>query len=257
VLRRPVRPLDRLVPVVGALLAATGLFIGCGAGDGGDELTVLAAASLTEPLTELADMFEEAEGVEVTLSFAASSEVVSQVLDGAPADVVALADDVTTGRLVDGGGVHGDPVTFATNRLEIVVEAGNPLGIRTLADLADPSVVFVTTSPEVPIGRYTGQVLDAAGVEVAPASLEASARGVLTKVSLGEADAGIVYRTDVLAAGDSATGVEIPDELNVEARLFAAVAAESGDPGRARRFVDLLLSEQGRDVLARHGFGSP
>lgn len=257
--------LSRLACLLVALAAALSL-PGCasggagentgGSGGGGDtSLTVLAAASLAESFTELAEAYEAATGTEVSLSFAASSTLAAQVLDGAPADVIALADEVTMGRVVAGGGTLGAPELVATNQLEIVVEAGNPHGITSLADLADPSLLVVLAAAEVPAGRYAAEVLGAADVEVAPVSYEASVRAVLNKVVLGEADAGLVYRTDVIAGGEAVTGVEIPEELNALARYPVAVAAEAQSPDAARAFVEFVRSDEGRAVLVRHGFG--
>lgn len=221
-------------------------------------LTVFAAASLTESFTALAEAFtEEHPDVSVTTNFAASSELVTQITQGAPADVYAAADEANMRRLVDADEADGEPVPFATNRLQIIVEAGNPLGIERLDDLADPDLVFVTAAPEVPIGRYASEVLDAAGVTVTPRSLEENVRGVVGKVVLGEADAGIVYATDVLAAGDRAAGVDIPDELGVVARYPIAVTAASANPVTARAFVDFVTSDAGQSILAELGFGPP
>lgn len=221
-------------------------------------ITVFATASLTESFTELVEAFAIAvPEVTVVANFAASSELARQILEGAPADVYASADEVNMQRVVDAGETASDPTTFATNRLQIIVEPGNPLGITGLADLADPNVVFITTTPEVPIGRYTAEVLAAAGVRVTPRSLEESVRGVVNKVVLGEADAGIVYETDVLSVGDRAMGIPIPDASNVVARYPIAVTAASDNPVAARAFIDFVSSEAGRSILTEFGFGAP
>ena len=221
-------------------------------------LRVFAAASLTEAFAALADAFEdEHPDVTVTTNFAASSELATQILEGAPADVYASADETNMARLVDAGETAGEPIVFATNRLQIAVEPGNPLGIAALDDLADADVLFITAAPQVPIGRYAAAVLDAAGVDVTPRSLEGSVRGVVNKVVLGEADAGIVFETDVRAAGDSVTGVDIPDELNVVARYPVAVTGSSTNANTARAFVDFVASDAGRAILAEFGFGAP
>jgi len=203
----------------------------------------------------LASRYEEAHaGVEVILNFAASSELVTQIDNGAPADVFASADEQTMNRLAD------DAVgarVFATNRLQIVVEAGNPENIRTLTDLARPGLLYITAAPEVPVGRYAARVLAAAGVEVTPRSLEANVKSIVSKVLLGEADAGIVYVTDVRAAGDRVTGVAIPDSLNVEARYPIVALGGSSNPVGADDFVSFVLSATGRQVLLDFGFGAP
>jgi molybdate transport system substrate-binding protein len=221
-------------------------------------LTVLAAASLTEAFGALGEAFEARHpGTAVTTSFAASSELVAQVNEGVPADVVATADEATMVRLTDGIGTIGEPAVFATNELAIIVEPGNPLGITDLADLADPDVVVVTAAPEVPIGRYSQQVLSDAGVEVTPRSLEQSVRGVVSKVVLGEADAGIVYATDARAAGDRADGVALPAELGVRARYPIAVPAGVSNPITAEAFVGFVRSPAGQTILESFGFGPP
>ncbi|HEX9258784.1 MAG TPA: molybdate ABC transporter substrate-binding protein, partial [Acidimicrobiales bacterium] len=176
-------------------------------------ITVFAASSLTGAFTELGDVFERANPeASVRFSFASSSEVVRQVTQGAPADVVATADTSTMRTLTDGGGNAGEPEIFATSALEIMVAAGNPKGIKGLADLARPGVIVVLCATEVPAGRYAHQALEKAGVFLKPRSLEQNVKAAASKVILGEADAAIVYTTDVLAAEDKAAGVVIPPE---------------------------------------------
>lgn len=227
---------------------------GCGGGAAGtDTVTVFAAASLTDSFTELAASFEAANpGITVELSFAASSELATQIAEGAPADVFAAADTANMNKVATD--IVGEPVTFATNRLQIITESGNPLGIESLADLADPSVLFITCAPEVPIGRYTADAFAAAGVDPNPVSFEENVKGIVTKVTIGEADAGIVYTTDVLAAGSAATGVDIPDEVNVIAS-YPISRVSSNDA--AVTFVEFVLSASGRQILNDFGFGIP
>jgi molybdate transport system substrate-binding protein len=223
-----------------------------------DEVTVFAAASLTGAFTELGDEFAAVNpDIDVTLNFASSSDLVAQIGEGAPADVFASADEPNMARLTDGAGTTGVPAVFATNRLEIIVAPGNPHRIVTVADLAGPDLIVVTAAPEVPIGRYADEVLARAGVEVTPKSLEENVKAIVTKVVLGEADAGIVYATDVRAAGSDADGVEIPVDLNVVATYPIAVPAESPNPGTAAAFIDFVLSPEGQATLASFGFGSP
>ena len=227
---------------------------GCGrSGDEADAQIVLAASSLTAPFSELESAFERANpGIDVVLSFAASSELARQITEGAPADVFASADTKNMVEVVDA--IVGEATTFATNRLQIITEPGNPLGITSLADLADPSVLFVTCDPDVPIGAYTVDALAKAGVTVSPVSYEENVKGIVTKVTTGEADAGIVYATDVMAAGTSATGVDIADDVNVIAEYpIARVSSNEA----ASRFVDFVISAAGRDVLEEFGFGVP
>jgi len=221
-------------------------------------LTVFAAASLTAAFTELGEVVEAAHpGVDLTFNFAASSELVTQIADGAPADVFASADQANMAKLAQAGGAASDPVVFATNLLEIVVAPGNRRGIAGLADLVDEDLVVVTCAPEVPCGRYAEQAFTNAGVQVTPKSLEQHVKAVLTKVVLGEADAGIVYRTDVLAAGADAAGVAIPEGENVVAEYPIAVIADAPNAAAARAFVDVVLSDAGQDVLATYGFLGP
>lgn len=227
---------------------------GCGGADSDvDTLTVFAASSLTAPFTELEAAFEAADpGVDVVLSFAASSELARQIAEGAPADVFASADTENMNDVADA--IIGEATTFATNRLQIITERGNPLGITSLADLADPAILFVTCAPEVPIGAYTVEAFAKAGVEVSPVSFEENVKGIVTKVITGEADVGIVYATDVMAAGESATGVDIADDVNVIAS-YPIARVSSNDT--ARKFVEFVTSTAGRAVLEDFGFGLP
>jgi molybdate transport system substrate-binding protein len=208
---------------------------------------VFAAASLAEAFRAL--------GRPAEFQLAASSTLVVQIEQGAPADVVATADEPTMQRLV-AGQLALEPRLFARNSLEIAVEAGNPKGIQGLADLARPDLLVVLAAPEVPAGRYAREALAAAGVQVKPRSLEENVKAVLTKVLLGEADAGIVYRTDVLAAGPKVTGVAIPASAP-QATYWIAVLRGARRPEAARAFAAHVLSPEGRAVFARFGFASP
>ena len=221
------------------------------------DITVFAAASLTDAFEMIATVFEEEHpDVDIVFNFAASSELVAAIVDdGAPADVFASADQNNMDKLVDAERNDGEPATFATNSLEIIVESGNPLGIAGVEDLANPDIIFVTCDPAVPIGAYTQQVFDAAGVEVTPASLEENVRGIVTKVTAGEADAGIVYATDVLVAGDEAEGVAIPDDINVVAEYPIATVTEAANPDGAAAFIDYVLGDEGQTILAEFAFG--
>jgi molybdate transport system substrate-binding protein len=227
---------------------------GCSGSD--DEVatvTVFAASSLTAPFTEIETAFAaEHPDIDVVFSFAASSALATQITEGAPADVFASADTVTMDRVVDR--LVGESIVFATNRLQIVTEPGNPLGITTLADLADPSVLFVTCAPEVPIGAYTAEALAKAGVTVNPVSFEENVKGIVTKVASGEADAGVVYATDLIAAGSSVTGVDVPDEFDVSASY--PIARTSSNEA-ARTFVEFVSSSTAREILEDFGFGAP
>lgn len=222
------------------------------------DVTVFAAASLTAAYTEIGDAFmTEYPDATVTFNFASSSDLVTQINEGAPADVYASADGANMTKLTDAGGNAGDPQVFATNSLQIIVEAGNPKGITGVADLANPDIIYVTCAPEVPIGKYGAQVLTNAGVTVTPASLEENVKGIVTKVTLGEADAGIVYITDVTAAGDQAEGVDIPADINVTATYPIVVTKEAPNADGGQAFVDFVLGEQGQKIMASYGFTAP
>ena len=222
------------------------------------DITVFAAASLTDAFTELGEAFEAANpGATVTFSFAGSSDLVAQIDEGAPADVFASADQSNMAKLTEVGGNAGEPAVFATNQLEIITAAGNPEGITAVADLADPDLVVVTCAVEVPCGRYSHELFTNAGVAVTPRSFEENVKGVVNKVTLGEADAGIVYATDVLAAGDRAAGVEIPADINVEAQYPIVATAGAAQPETAEAFIDLVLGPDGQAILAGYGFSGP
>ena len=231
----------------------------CSAAEGSDEdeLTVFAAASLTDAFEELGRRFEDTHaGVAVTFSFAGSQRLATQIVEGAPADVFASADRRQMDTVVEAGHVRGEPAVFAANELAIAVEPGNPAGVERLADLADPELDVVLGADEVPAGRYARRALDRAGVELSPVSLETDVRAVLSKVALGEADAGIVYTSD-LAGRDDVTGVAVPPEVDVSASYPIAVVSSTALPELARAFVDHVLSPGGQAVLRDHGFRSP
>jgi molybdate transport system substrate-binding protein len=188
----------------------------------------------------------------VELNFGGSSTLAAQITQGAPADVFASADQPNMQKVVDAG-LAGAPATFATNRLQLVVGPGNPKGIRSLADLARPGLVVVLCAPAVPCGTYAAQALGKAGVTVHPASQEQDVKAVVTKVQLGEADAGIVYRTDVRAAGAAVAGVDIPADQNVTAEY--PIAELKGASPAAAGFVDFVRSPEGQLILGGFGFG--
>lgn len=221
------------------------------------DVTVFAAASLTEAFEQIGQTFE-AEHPSATLrfNFAGSHQLAAQIVEGAPADVFASADR-TQMDVVDAAGAVSEPEIFAGNDLQIVVEPDNPRNIMRLDDLADERVTVVLAAEEVPAGRYTRQALEAAGVPISPVSLEADVRAVLSKVSLGEADAGIVYASDVIAAGDAVTGVEIDHDSNVSAAYPAALVEDGPNPEAGQAFLDLLTSARGRRILQDYGFSVP
>lgn len=219
-------------------------------------LTVLAAASLTDAFTDVAAAFEAAHpGVHVELSFDGSSALATQILGGAPADVFAAADRSNLDKVVDGGAAAGEAVVFATNALQIVVEQGNPLGVTGLGDLAS-GLRLALCAPEVPCGRYAAEAFERAGLAVPAASAEENVKGVLTKVALGEADAGIVYVTDVRASAD-VTGVDLPAEHQVPASYPAVALAEAPNPAAAAAFLGYLTEPAAAAILGSYGFGEP
>ena len=225
-----------------------------GSSGSANEIKVFAAASLTAAFTELGRRYTAAQGTKVTFNFAGSQALATQIGQGAPADVFASADLDNMAKVKD---LVGTPQSFASNRLAIVVEQGNPRGIRTLDDLAGGDVKVVLAAREVPAGRYAKQVLDRAGVKVTPVSQEDNVKAVVAKVSLGEADAGIVYVTDVRAGGDKVEGVDIPREQNVVATYPIATVKAGKAQDAAQAFMDLVLSGQGQQVLHRYGFLPP
>lgn len=222
------------------------------------DVTVFAAASLTAAFTEIGDAFMvEFPEAKVMLNFAASSELVTQIGEGAPADVFASADLGNMAKLTDTGNNATDPVVFANNLLQIIVGPGNPKRITTVADLANPDLIVVTCAPEVPCGKYATTLFENAAVTVTPKSLEENVKAVVTKVTLGEADAGIVYSTDVQAAGADAAGVDIPADINVVAEYPMAVTKDALNADGARAFVDFVVGDAGQKILASYGFLAP
>ena len=222
------------------------------------DITVYAAASLKTTFTDLAASFEaENPGTTVALNFAGSSDLVTQIVEGAPADVFASADTKNMTRLTDAALAEGDPVDFATNVLEIAVPPGNPAGITDFASLAGPDVKLVVCAPAVPCGSATLTVATTAGVTLTPVSEESSVTDVLGKVTSGEADAGLVYVTDVTAAGDAVEGLEF-DESAEAVNTYPIVALQdSASADVAQAFVDYVAGQAGQDVLRAAGFGAP
>lgn len=216
-------------------------------------LHVFAAASLTEPFGALESGWT---GPKLAYHFAGSSLLVVQIQEGAPADVIATADEPTLQRLVASNHVE-KPLRFASNRLVIAVEPGNPKRIRALSDLASKDLIVVLAAPEVPAGRYARAMLDAARVTVAPRSLEENVKAVLSKVALGEADAGIVYASDALTSKGRVEAIEVPESAKIQVGYFIAPLRASKAPAAAAAFVAKVLSPDGRLALEKAGFGPP
>lgn len=222
-----------------------------------ERVVVSAASSLTDVFVELAETYEFSHpDVDVVLNFAGSSLLREQLLSGAPVDVFASASMEIMGEIEDSGLIDGDPVEFAANELQIAVPPGNPAGITGLEDFGRGDVFMGLCERQVPCGVLAHEVLSSAGVVPTLATEEPNVRALLTKVATGELDGGIVYRTDVLDSSDVA-GVDIPSELNRTATYPIAVILEGPNRDSGRSFVEFVLSDDGREVLARHGFGTP
>lgn len=219
------------------------------------DLTVLAASSLTDVFKAAGAAYEkENPGTKVTFSFAGSQELAAQVKQGAPADALVTADTKTM------DGLSGDtwkPTVIARNRLVIATGEGNPEKVGGLKDLADPKLKVVLAAPEVPVGRYSAQILDAQRIEVKPVSQEPNVRAVLSKVSLGEADAGLVYKTDAATATDKVDAIDIPDGQNAIASYPAATLKTSKHGEAAEAFVAWLSTPAAQKILQGAGFQQP
>ena len=244
-----------------ACLAALLLVVplaGCGEDDGNTSprtLTVLAAASLTDVFAKIGPDFQAAHGgVEIAFAFGSSTDLAEQAADGAPGDVLATADE-TSMQVAEDAGVTDEVQTFATNVLVIVTPPGNPAGIETLADLE--GTTWVRCADDVPCGRVALSVLEANGISAEPASLEEDVRATLDKVAAGEADAGLVYATDAVAADDAVTTIEIPGAEEQLTAYFTTTLEQAQDADLATDWVGYLTSEEGRAALTEAGFGVP
>lgn len=223
-----------------------------------DQITVFAAASLKPTFTELGSQFEKDHpGTKVTFHFAGSSDLVTQLTLGAPADVFAAADTRTMTEAVEAGLIEDDPVTFASNTLTIVTTPANTRKIGSFADLAEPGTQLVVCAPQVPCGSATEKLEQLTGVTLSPVSEESAVTDVLGKVTSGQADAGLVYLTDATTAGSKVTAIPFVESSSAVNRYPIAVLAESTHSSAARRFVDLVTGPRGQAVLAAAGFGSP
>jgi molybdate transport system substrate-binding protein len=247
---------------ISLLFVAAALLMACGGNGGPPETALLngtasifAASSLTDSFKALGTSFEAAHsGVTLKFNFGGSPTLVTQIEQGAPADVFAAADTTNMDKLNADGFTADASQVFAHNKLEIIVAAGNPKGISDLADLAKPGVIYITAGPTVPAGKYALQILAAARVKVTPKSLETDVKSVVSKIELGEADAGIVYTTDVKVAGSKAQGVAIPDAFNVIATYPIVTVKGSKNSNLAGAFISYLLSAEGQAKLQSSGF---
>lgn len=246
-----------LLAACGSSSAESGESAESAGGGPSGEITVLAAASLTESFTALGGRFEaENPGSKVTFSFGPSSGLAEQINEGAPADVFASASAKNMTQVVDAGNA-ADPATFANNTMEIAVPPDNPAGIASLADLAEPGTKVVLCAEEVPCGVSAREVFANAGIAVTPVSNEVDVKSTLAKVTLGEADAGLVYVTDVRAAGDAVVGVKIPADLNVTTAYPIATLENGDNVALAQAFVDYVRSDAGAAELEAAGFTQP
>jgi molybdate transport system substrate-binding protein len=224
----------------------------------GGQLIVFAAASLKQPFTDIGEHFKtDNPGSDVEFSFAGSSDLVTQLTQGAPADVFASADTNNMDKAAKANLLAGDPVNFSSNTLTIVAAPGNPKKIASFKDLTAPGLSVVVCAPQVPCGSATKKVEQATGVTLNPVSEESQVTDVLTKVTSGEADAGLVYVTDAQGAGDKVTAVAFPESADAVNTYPIAVLQQSKTPDLARKFVDLVTAEAGQKVLTAAGFAKP
>jgi molybdate transport system substrate-binding protein len=245
---------------------ALALTLACGDDGEGQTVRVFAASSLTDAFTEIGERFEErGPGVNVEFNFAGSPALRTQIAEGARADVLATADVDNMRAALEQELVADEGVAFARNRLVLIVPASNDAGIESLEDLATPGVKLVLALAEVPVGRYARDAIRkmafdddfAERVLANIVSEEPNVKAVVAKVQLGEADAGIVYASDVTqATADEVTAFEIPDPYNVIATYPIAVTAGASDNALPQAFIDFVLSDEGQSILQRHGFMS-
>ena len=236
------------------LLAASLAVAGCG--DNGERtITVSAASSLTDAFTEIGEAFSEQNpDITIRFNFAGSSTLAEQINAGAPVDVFAAASPPAMQRAVDARSVD-TPLPFATNSLAIAVPLQNPAGISVLEDLSDPAVTLVVCDSPVPCGAAAEELFAKNDLTIEPASLEPDVRAVLTKIIVDEADAGIVYRTDLNAAVGEVKGIQIPDDINVVDEYLIAVTSDANPDGT--RFVEFVTSDDGQRILRSWGFMRP
>ncbi|MFJ8547107.1 molybdate ABC transporter substrate-binding protein [Streptomyces sp. NPDC093586] len=267
------RGIRRAVPATGAGVAALLALSACSSPSGADSgsdsagsssaevsgpVTVFAAASLEESFTALGETFEKRHpDTEVTFSFAGSDSLAASITSGAPADVFASASPGTMATVTDAGDAAGAPTVFARNQLEIATLPGNPERISSLKDLTRSGLKVVLCDRTVPCGAAAQKALDASGLELTPASYEQDVKSALTKVVLKEADAAVVYRTDVKAAGDKVRGVEFPESAEAVNDYPIALLEKAPHANAGRAFIELVKSPEGQRVLTGAGFRTP
>jgi molybdate transport system substrate-binding protein len=235
--------------------------VSCSSDNSGSDkstLTVLAGSSLTEAFTTLKEQYEsDHPDVVVVFSFDSSATLAEQVTQGAPADVLATADEDTMKTVTDAGDAADTPQVFVTNTLVIVTPPDNPAGVTDVSDLADPSVKVSVCDETVPCGSAAKELLALDHVDVTPVSLEPDVKSVLTKVTLGEVDAGIVYTSDAKTAGEAVSTIQIKNADQVVNSYPIVALKNAPNPSAAQDWVDLVLSPAGQKVLADDGFGAP
>jgi molybdate transport system substrate-binding protein len=266
--------MNKSVAILAGGLLASALLAGCGgggspqsagspapssgAGAGARTVTVSAAASLTEVFNGLKTTFEQRNpGSEVRLNYGGSSDLAQQIVNGAPADVFAAANTSTMDTVAKAGLVTGTPTVFVTNTLRIATALGDPKGIKTLADLAKPDLKVVLCAPQVPCGSAATAVEKASGVDIKPVSEESDVKSALSKVSSGDADAALVYVTDVKSAKGTVEGVDFPEAAKAVNKYPIAVLKNAPAPDLAAKWVALVESPDGKKALADAGFGTP
>lgn len=222
------------------------------------QVTVFAAASLKESFTTLGETFEKQHpGTEVTFNFAGSDTLAASITSGAPADVFASASPKTMATVTDAGAAAGTPVTFVRNQLEIATLPGNPDRVSSLKDLTGSGLKVVLCDKTVPCGAAARKALDASGLDLTPVSYEQDVKAALTKVELKEADAAVVYKTDVKAAGDKVTGVDFPESAEAVNDYPITLLKNAPNTDAAKAFIELVKSAEGQRVLTGAGFRTP
>lgn len=267
--------MNRFLRPVCAGVVAVALISGCGSGgdssspastpSGGSsaesatgKIIVFGAASLKNTFTEIGERFKaDNPGASIEFNFAGSSDLVTQLTNGAPSDVFASADTKNMDKAAQAGLLAGDPVNFASNTLVIATAPGNPKKIASFADLAKPDLIVVACAPQVPCGSATQKIEQATAVTLKPVSEESSVTDVLNKVTTGQADAGLVYVTDAKGAGDKVTAVPFPEAADAVNTYPIAVLKEADNPDLATKFVDLVTAQAGQEILSQAGFAQP
>jgi molybdate transport system substrate-binding protein len=248
--------LRRSAPVLVVALLTLSTLTACDSGDGDTTITVLAASSLTGTFTELGKKFEsEHAGVTVKFAFDSSATLAQQATQGAPADVLATADATTMDSAK--AAQASTPKVFATNIMVLAVPASNPAGIRSFSDLDKSSVKFVACVPTAPCGKIGQALLDQDHITGEPVSQEVDVKSVLAKLTEGEADAGLVYTTDAVAAGDQVKALPIPGSGQQITTYPIVTLDESKHSDLAQEFVDLVTGSAGQQILHQAGFGGP